>query len=80
MPENNFFLTILQAIKSGQNPQQVLMNLLEKQMSNSPVGQNLLELAKANDSNGIEQVARNLCAQRGIDFDKEFASFKELLN
>jgi hypothetical protein len=36
-------------------------------------------MAQNNDTKGIEQVARNLCAQRGLDFDKEFAAFRKQL-
>jgi hypothetical protein len=35
-----------------------------------------LDLAKNNRTAEIEKIARNLCAERGIDFDKEFNSFK----
>ena len=48
-------------------------------MGNSPVGQNLIQMARNNDGKGIEKVARNLCEQRGLDFDKEFAAFKQQL-
>lgn len=44
-----------------------------------PMGQNLLNLAKNGRSADIEQIARNLAKQQGIDFDKEFAAFKEML-
>jgi hypothetical protein len=36
-------------------------------------------MAKNNDGKGIEQIARNLSAQRGLDFDKEFAAFRQQL-
>ena len=48
-------------------------------MSDTPIGQNLLSLAKNNDSSGIEQFARNIVAQSGKDFDTEFANFKQTL-
>lgn len=54
----------------------MVMNMLEQEMSNTPMGQNLLALMKNNDGAGIEKVARNLAKSQGIDFDKEFASFK----
>jgi hypothetical protein len=38
---------------------------------------NLFNLAKQNRTADIEHFARNLCAERGVDFDKEFTSFKE---
>lgn len=71
------FLKIISAIKQGQNPQQLVMNILEGEMSNTPMGQNLLQLAKEQKTEDIEKIARNLCAQRGMDFDKEFKSFKQ---
>lgn len=40
------------------------------------MGQNLLQLAQNGKSADIEQIVRNLAKQQGIDFDKEFASFK----
>lgn len=72
-------MQFMQAIRGGQNPQQLVMNLLQQRMGNTPMGQNLLTMAKNNDEKGIEQVARNLCAQRGLDFDTEFAKFKQQL-
>lgn len=72
-------MQFMQAIRGGQNPQQLVMNILQQKMGNTPMGQNLLTMAKNNDEKGIEQVARNLCAQRGLDFDTEFAKFKQQL-
>lgn len=70
-------LKILAAIKNGQDPQQLVMSILEGEMGNTPMGQNLLQLAKEQRGDEIEKIARNLCAQRGLDFDKEFMSFKQ---
>ena len=70
-------LKMLAAIKNGQNPQQLIMSVLEGEMSSTPMGQNLLQLAKEQRGDEIEKIARNLCAQRGLDFDKEFMSFKQ---
>lgn len=78
MPEVNP-MQLIAAIKSGQNPQQLMMSILEGRMANTPIGQNLLQMAKNNDTRGIEQVVRNLSKQQGIDFDKEFAAFCRML-
>ena len=72
-------IQLIQAIRQGQNPQQLMMSVLENQMSNTPVGQNLLALAKKNDTAGIEDFARNLFAQNGRDFDSEFNNFKQTI-
>ena len=66
---------IIRMIKNGQNPQQLMLSILEGQ-ADSPFGANLLNLARNGQTKEIEQIARNLYAQRGIDFDKEFEAFK----
>lgn len=76
---NNSIMQFMQMIRSGGNPQQLMMNMLQQQAGNSPIGQNLIKMAQNNDGKGIEQVARNLCAQRGLDFDTEFVAFKRQL-
>ena len=70
---------LIQMIKNGQNPQQLLMNILEGQAANSPMGANLLNLAKNNKTAEIEQIARNIAQTRGIDFDQEFNAFKRTM-
>lgn len=72
-------MQLIAAIKNGQNPQQLMLSILEGQMSNTPIGQNLLQLAKQGNTKGIEQIARNLSKQQGIDFDTEFAAFCKML-
>ena len=79
MVQNNGMnpLDIIMKIKNGQNPQQIMISILEEGVAASnPIAANLLDLAKQNRTADIERVARNLCAERGIDFDKEFNSFK----
>lgn len=67
---------LIQMIKNGQNPQQLMLSILEGQ-ARSPLETNLLNLAKQGKTKEIEQIARNLSAERGIDFDKEFEAFKQ---
>ena len=66
---------LIQAIKSGQNPQQLMLNILQNNMSSSPFGANLFSLAQQGNTKEIEKIARNIAQQRGIDFDKEFSNF-----
>ena len=72
-------MAIIQMIRSGQNPQQITMSILESRLGETPMGANLLALAKENKTAEIEQIARNITSQRGLDFDKEFADFKKTL-
>ena len=72
-------MQILQFVKKSKNPQQAVYNIVEKQMGNNPIFSNLLALAKNNKGEEIENIARNLCKERGVDFDKEFNSFRQNL-
>ena len=73
------YMDLIQRIRNGQNPQQLVMSILENQAASTPMGANLLNLAKNNDSQAIEQIARNLMKQRGLDYDKELANLKRTL-
>ena len=75
----NPIMQFMRMVKNGGNPEALILNLLEQRAGNTPIGQNLMQLAKNNDTQSIEQVARNMCKQRGLDFDKEFAAFKQQL-
>lgn len=72
-------MQIIQMIRSGGNPQQIVMSMLNGQTINNPVLQNLLSLAQDGRINDIEAVAKNLMKERGLDYDKEFNAFKQLI-
>ena len=63
-------------IKGGNNPQQLLMNILQSQQNNNPIIQNASNLAQNGNISALEMLARNLARQKGLDFDKEFSNFK----
>lgn len=70
-------LQLIQLIKNGQNPQQLLMTIM--QQNNNPILQNAIGMAQNNNYSGLEMLARNIARQRGIDYDKAFAEFKNYL-
>lgn len=70
-------MQLLAQIRQGKNPQQLMLNILEGEAATNPVMGNLLNLAKENRTADIEQFARNLAKEQGIDFDKEFSQFKK---
>ena len=70
-------MQLIQSIKNGQNPQQLMLSILQNQMGNTPMGQNLLSMVQNGQTSQIEQFARNLYQSRGLDFDKEFNAFKQ---
>ena len=79
MPLNVNPIQLISMTKNGQNPQQLMMNVLEGNAANNPMGANLLNLAKGNKTEELEKIARNIAKDRGIDFDTEFKQFKQML-
>ena len=69
---------LIQMIKQGQNPQQLMLSVLEGQ-AGTPMGRNLLNLARNGQTAEIEKIARNLCRERGVDIDQEFMNFRRML-
>ena len=78
MSSNMNPIQLMQMLKSG-NPQSFVFHMLEQNAQNNPFFANILQLAKSNKTSEIEQIAINMCKEKGIDFNKEFNSFKNNL-
>lgn len=65
-------------VNKQSNPQEFVMNMLQERAGQNPVFSNLVDMVQKGDTNGIETVVRNIAQERGIDFDKEFNSFKQM--
>lgn len=59
------------------NPQQLVMGMLQQRANENPLFANILSLAQNGNTAEIENIVRNMAKERGIDFDKEFNSFKQ---
>ena len=67
---------IIQMIRGGTNPQQLVITMLENQAGTNPIYANMMTLAKEGRTKEIEMIARNLAKESGVDFDKELANFR----
>ena len=56
------------------NPQSVINKIITQ--NSNPVINNLIKMAQKGDVKGVEDFARNLFKEKGRNFDKEFAEFK----
>lgn len=68
----------MQFLRGIKNPQQFVMNMLEQ--NQNPMATQLMQMVKTGNTNQIEQFARNICKERGMDFDKSFAEFMKQIN
>ena len=70
-------LNIFQMAKNW-NPQQFMQSMIgNSQIMQNPIAKNTIEMAQKGDMNGIEQMARNLCKEKGINADEIYNSYKQ---
>ncbi len=73
-------MNIFQMMKSG-NPQQFLQQMMgNNQIMSNPLMKNTLEMAQKGDMQGIEQMARNLCKEKGLNADDVMNQIKSKFN
>lgn len=53
--------------------------ILQQMNISNPILSNVIGMAQNGDTKGVENFARNICKQRGLDFDIEFSKFKNTL-
>ena len=74
---NPIMSIIGQMIKNSGNPQQIIQNMMgNNEIMKNPMAKTILGMAKNGDIAGVEQLGRNIAKERGVDFDQEFAKFK----
>ena len=71
---------LVQLIRQGNNPQQLMLSILQGQAYSNPLGKNLLNLAQQGNTQEIEKIVRNLYSQQGgKNFDQDFEAFKRAI-
>ena len=74
-PQNNSLATLIALIKSGGNPQ-VLINSMAAQ--NPKIGE-AMQLLQGKSSQDMENICRDLCKQKGIDFNNVMQQVQSLM-
>lgn len=67
-------LSFMQAIR---NPQAFIQGAMQNnQIMQNPILKNTLDMAQKGDAKGIEELARNLCGEKGINADEAIGKIK----
>lgn len=71
------------------NPMDIIKNFMTKGMTpqgivksmvgDNPIFNNLIAMAEKGDNQGVENFARNMLKERGLDLDTEMANFKQTM-
>ena len=67
----------LQFMKAMRNPQEFIQQMMDNsQIMQNPMAKNAIGMAQSGDTKGIEQMARNLCREKGINPDEMINQIK----
>lgn len=71
-------MNLMQMTQAMKNPQQFLQNMMgNNQIMKNPMAKNTLEMAQKGDFQGIENIAKNLCKEKGINPDEMMNQIKK---
>ena len=73
----NNITEIIQMLRRSSNPQQLALNMLQMQSKDNPMVNMVLQMAQGNNSAGLEQITRNLCKEKNIDYDKAIQQIRQ---
>lgn len=60
------------------NPQQFLQGMMNNsQIMGNPMAKNAIDMMQKGDSKGVEQMARNLCKEKGVNPDEIMQQMKQ---
>lgn len=69
-------MQLIQMMRGG-NPQQFLQQMMgNSQIMSNPMAKNAMQMAQRGDTKGIEQMARNLCKEKGLNADDVMKQLK----
>jgi hypothetical protein len=57
----------------------MVSQMMNQQLQNNPLFQRAQQMAQGKSPQELEQVAKNLCQQRGIDLDSAMKQFQQMM-
>lgn len=61
---------------NGMTPKDIVIQMT----GNNPILSNVIQMAEKGDNAGVEKFARNICKQRGVNFDEQLEALKQSFN
>ena len=73
-------MQLMQMFKGGNHQQFIQQIMGNSQIISNPMAKNAVELMQKGDSQGIEQMARNLCKEKNLNADEVMQQIKSKFN
>ena len=68
----------LNLVQIFRNPEPFMRQIMQSpQFQNNPMAQNVIEMKNNNDVQGLTEMAKNVCKEKGIDFDGLYSQLKQ---
>lgn len=68
-------INMIKMMMGKMSPKDMAMKMIEN--NSNPVFANLIYMANRGDTKGVEEFARNIMKEKGMDYDTEFNKFKD---
>lgn len=62
---------------SGNGMKEMMLKMMQGQLQNNPLFRRAQQMADGKSEKELEQIAKNLCEQRGINIDQAMEQFKK---
>lgn len=70
-------MNLMNIFRAVKNPQQFIRQMMgNNQMMSNPIMKNALGMVQSGNMRGVEQMARNLCKEKGLNADEVFNQIK----
>lgn len=66
-------MQMIKMMMGKMSPKDMAISMIKN--NSNPMLSNLIDMANNNETEKLEQFARNVCKEKNIDFDKDFADF-----
>lgn len=69
---------VLNLVRVFRNPEPFMRQIMSSpQFKSNPMAQNVIEMRDKNDVQGLTEMAKNVCKEKGIDFDGLYSQLKQ---
>lgn len=67
---------VINMIKNKMTQGMTPKTIVQQMVGNNPILMNVMQMAESGDNAGVEKFARNICQQRGINYDEQLQALK----
>ena len=69
---------VLNLVRVFRNPEPFMRQIMQSpQFKSNPMAQNVMDMRDKNDVQGLTEMAKNVCKEKGIDFDGLYSQLKQ---